>query len=195
MAKTRVFISFDYDNDARQKDLLVGQAKHPDTDFEFADWSSKEHLTGDWKAKIKAKLVPTAIGRFGFAAAAGVSYDTTSDELTTVYAYIPATLRLSEIVRINVSGGWQLDNTTDRHFATYGLGFDWKLTDTITFTAETFGIIGNGETGSETQPRYQAGLRYRPIDQFSIDLIYGHNINGENSDWVTLGTTVRFPVQ
>ena len=48
MAKTRVFISFDYDNDARQKDLLVGQSKHPDTDFEFADWSSKEHLTGDW---------------------------------------------------------------------------------------------------------------------------------------------------
>lgn len=56
MSKTRVFISFDYDNDARQKDLLVGQSKHPDTDFEFADWSSKEHLTGDWKAKIKAKL-------------------------------------------------------------------------------------------------------------------------------------------
>lgn len=56
MAKTRVFISFDYDNDARQKDLLVGQAKHPDSDFEFADWSSKEHLTGDWKAKIKQKM-------------------------------------------------------------------------------------------------------------------------------------------
>ncbi|WP_017121740.1 TIR domain-containing protein, partial [Xanthomonas vasicola] len=49
-------LSFDYDNDARQKDLLVGQSKHPDTDFEFADWSSKEHLTGDWKAKIKAKM-------------------------------------------------------------------------------------------------------------------------------------------
>lgn len=56
MSKTRVFISFDYDNDARQKDLLVGQSKHPDTPFDFADWSSKEHLTGDWKAKIKAKL-------------------------------------------------------------------------------------------------------------------------------------------
>ncbi len=56
MSKKRVFISFDFDNDARQKDLLVGQSKHPDTDFEFSDWSSKEHLTGDWKAKIKAKL-------------------------------------------------------------------------------------------------------------------------------------------
>lgn len=56
MAKKRVFISFDYDNDARLKDLLVGQSKNPDTNFDFSDWSSKEHLTGDWKAKIKAKL-------------------------------------------------------------------------------------------------------------------------------------------
>lgn len=56
MAKTRVFISFDYDNDARQKDLLVGQSKHPDTNFELADWSSKDHIEGDWKTKIKAKL-------------------------------------------------------------------------------------------------------------------------------------------
>lgn len=56
MAKTRIFISFDYDHDARQKDLLVGQSKHPDTNFEFADWSSKEHIDGNWKAKIKLKL-------------------------------------------------------------------------------------------------------------------------------------------
>ncbi len=56
MAKTRVFISFDYDNDYQQKDLLVGQSKHPNANFEFADWSSKEHLTGDCKSKIKAKM-------------------------------------------------------------------------------------------------------------------------------------------
>jgi hypothetical protein len=56
MAKTRVFISFDFDHDEGQKHLLVGQSKHPDSPFDLADWSSKEHLTGDWKAKIKAKL-------------------------------------------------------------------------------------------------------------------------------------------
>jgi hypothetical protein len=56
MAKKRVFISFDYDNDQGQKHLLVGQAKLPDSPFDLADWSSKEHLTGDWKAKIKGKL-------------------------------------------------------------------------------------------------------------------------------------------
>lgn len=56
MAKTRAFISFDIDHDESQKHLLVGQSKHPDSPFDLADWSSKEHLTGDWKAKIKAKM-------------------------------------------------------------------------------------------------------------------------------------------
>jgi hypothetical protein len=56
MAKKRVFISFDYDHDESQKILLVGQAKLPDSPFDLSDWSSKEHITGDWKAKIKQKL-------------------------------------------------------------------------------------------------------------------------------------------
>lgn len=79
MAKTRVFISFDYDHDEGQKHLLVGQAKHPDSPFDLADWSSKEHLTGDWKAKIKAKLayvdvVCVLCGKH-MAAATGVAHE------------------------------------------------------------------------------------------------------------------------
>jgi hypothetical protein len=60
--KKRVFISFDYDHDEGQKHLLVGQAKNPDSPFDFSDWSSKEHLTGDWKAKINAKLAYVDVG-------------------------------------------------------------------------------------------------------------------------------------
>lgn len=56
MAKKRVFVSFDYDNDARLKDLLVGQSKHSDSPFELADWSIKEHLTGDWKEKARKRI-------------------------------------------------------------------------------------------------------------------------------------------
>lgn len=56
MNKKRVFISFDFDHDQGQKHLLVGQSKLADSPFELADWSSKEHITGDWKTKIKAKL-------------------------------------------------------------------------------------------------------------------------------------------
>jgi hypothetical protein len=56
MSKTKVFISFDYDNDSDLKILLAGQAKHEDTPFEISDWSVKEHLTGDWKEKVRSKL-------------------------------------------------------------------------------------------------------------------------------------------
>lgn len=60
--KKRVFISFDFDHDEAQKHLLVGQSKNPDSPFSFSDWSSKEHLTGDWKSKIKAKLAYVDVG-------------------------------------------------------------------------------------------------------------------------------------
>ena len=56
MSKTRVFISFDYDHDLDIKIMLVGQEKHPDTPFEFTDASVKEHLTGDWKEKVKRRI-------------------------------------------------------------------------------------------------------------------------------------------
>ena len=56
MAKQRVFISFDYDHDEDIKTLLAGQAKLPDSPFDFTDASVKEHLTGDWKDKVKRRL-------------------------------------------------------------------------------------------------------------------------------------------
>lgn len=56
MAKKRVFISFDYDHDATLKDFLVGQAKNSDSPFELADWSIKEHLTGNWKDKARTRI-------------------------------------------------------------------------------------------------------------------------------------------
>ena len=56
MAKTRVFISFDYDHDDDLRVLLLGQAENPDSPFEIADWSLKEPLTGNWKEKIKSRI-------------------------------------------------------------------------------------------------------------------------------------------
>jgi len=56
MAKKRVFISFDYDHDDALKTLLVGQAKHQDSPFELADWSIKEHITGNWKEKARTRI-------------------------------------------------------------------------------------------------------------------------------------------
>lgn len=59
MPKSRVFISFDYDHDEDLRTLLVGQSKHPDTDFEFADWSVKEPFTGNWKEKVRTRIKST----------------------------------------------------------------------------------------------------------------------------------------
>ncbi len=59
MATTRAFISFDFDHDEDVKNLLAGQAKNADSPFEFADWSVKAALTGDWKEKVRARVRKT----------------------------------------------------------------------------------------------------------------------------------------
>lgn len=54
--KKRVFISFDIDHDEGAKIMLAGQAKLPDSPFDFKDASVKEHLTGDWKEKVRRRM-------------------------------------------------------------------------------------------------------------------------------------------
>ena len=54
--KQRAFISFDIDHDEGAKIMLAGQAKLPDSPFEFKDNSVKEHLTGDWKEKVRKRM-------------------------------------------------------------------------------------------------------------------------------------------
>lgn len=54
--KKRVFISFDYDDDEGAKTMLAGQAKLPDSPFDFTDASVKDHLPGDWKDKVRRRM-------------------------------------------------------------------------------------------------------------------------------------------
>ena len=42
LQKKRVFVSFDYDNDKKLKDFIIGQSRLQDSPFEVADWSMKE---------------------------------------------------------------------------------------------------------------------------------------------------------
>lgn len=59
MAKKKVFVSFDFDNDKALKDFIIGQAKLNDSPFEVTDMSLKEASPEkDWLAKARA-----AIGR------------------------------------------------------------------------------------------------------------------------------------
>jgi hypothetical protein len=56
MANKRVFVSFDYDHDEGAKIMLAGQAKSSDSPFVFTDASVKDHLTGDWKNKVRRRM-------------------------------------------------------------------------------------------------------------------------------------------
>lgn len=56
MALKRAFIAFDFDHDEDLRNLLVGQARNPDTPFEIKDRSLKEPLAGDWNEKVRRRM-------------------------------------------------------------------------------------------------------------------------------------------
>lgn len=57
MPRTKVFISFDYDNDKVLKEFIIGQAKLPDSPFDVADYSLKEAAPEkEWEAKADAAI-------------------------------------------------------------------------------------------------------------------------------------------
>jgi len=78
MAVPRAFISFDFDNNENEKNLFVGQGKHPDTPWEISDWSSKSALPqSQWEKLIEDKInrcnmVIVLVGKY-MASATGVA--------------------------------------------------------------------------------------------------------------------------
>ena len=59
MAKRKVptFISFDFDNDKKLRDFMVGQARNADTPFSVVDHSLKEAAPlANWKAKARTAI-------------------------------------------------------------------------------------------------------------------------------------------
>jgi hypothetical protein len=57
MAKTKVFVSFDFDNDKVLRDFIIGQAKLPDSPFEVSDYSLKEAAPQkDWERKANTAI-------------------------------------------------------------------------------------------------------------------------------------------
>jgi hypothetical protein len=167
---------------------------------EFSSQFARVRQDGEWNTlvapKFKTNLIPTAIGKWGVSLEGGAIYDANANDLAGFFATVPATFRLSNVMRINVNAGWLWDRLADIHYATYAAGIDWRTPDNVwTVTAEVFGVVGDADTPSGKQPRAQVGLRWRPVDRFSMDLIYGRNITGENANWITFGTSIRFPAE
>jgi MTH538 TIR-like domain (DUF1863) len=58
MPKKIIFVSFDYDNDAHYKYLLLAWDKNQDFDFTFYDGSLREAINSTNAAYIKTKIKP-----------------------------------------------------------------------------------------------------------------------------------------
>jgi len=54
--KVPTFVSFDFD-DARMRDLFVGQGRHPGTPWEIIDWSAHEPFTERWKTEMRKRIL------------------------------------------------------------------------------------------------------------------------------------------
>src|SRR3954469_19272379 len=127
---------------------------------EFSVLTNRFRSDGEWSTtlqpKAKTNLIPTGIGKFGLSIYAGGSFDALSGDNLTAFAVVPATYRLSEVMRINLNAGWLWDRTVDRHYLLYGIGWDWKFTDVLQLTIEAFGQAGQADRPSVTRPRFQA---------------------------------------
>jgi hypothetical protein len=194
--KVESWVSFASNGDrfAAASPSCVVDFGHP---VELSAQFARSRSDGEWATavtpKMKFNIVPSAIGSWGVALAATAAYDFTARETTGYTVTVPATLRLSNVVRINANAGWFYDRVAQQHYFSYGLGFDWRTPDNVwTLTGEVFGIAGAAEDRSTVEPRFQLGLRYRPVDKFNVDLIYGRNITGENAHWLTIASIVRF---
>jgi hypothetical protein len=168
--------------------------------FELSAQFNRARSGDDWSSgvspKLKTNILPSGIGHWGVAMTANAAIDPQTGKDTAWFVTVPATLRLSNVVRINLNAGYQRDRLAARDYITYGTGFDWRTPDNVwTLTGEVFGQAGPiapDDNRGVIRPRWQAGLRWRPVDAFNVDVIYGRNLTGENANWITLATVVRF---
>jgi hypothetical protein len=146
---------------------------------------------GDFLATLTAKTVPIPIGRagFGLAIAGAVVYDPLNQTGSGLIVNVPVSFEFSKELRVNVNFGAQYYVGGDPHglFGTAGAGVSWNFVPHWSVISEVFALMGPGQTN----PRFQAGLRYSPSKDIDFDVIYGRNLLGEGANWITVGLTVR----
>jgi hypothetical protein len=166
---------------------------------EFNIQASRAKSDGDWTTtvapKAKTNIIASEIGKPGLGISIASTHDMIANQNTAIAINLPVTMPFSKVFRVNVNAGWNWDRVVNQHYATYGVGIDWRTPNNVhMLTMEVFGQMGAPQDPSTViKPGAQIGMRYRPIDQFSVDVIYGRNINGENSNWITFAVTFRTP--
>jgi hypothetical protein len=145
---------------------------------------------GEWAAlkglQIKFPLFPFGLRDLAAALVIGGLVDTTNGESLT-FVNVPLTIKVRDDFRLNVNSGWLFNTESDTHHLTWGGSLEWDFQKSWTLIAEVFGLTGNNN-----EPRLQAGIRYAPTKSVDVDIVYGHNITGEQANWITAGLTVRF---
>jgi hypothetical protein len=152
-------------------------------------WST----TGTAQAKIN--ITPVTESHAGVGLVGALSYDLITGASTGGYFYVPLSVQLSKTVKLNINGGLTYDAIAKANYFTYGAGLEWTFIKQVALIGEVFGQLGRlpeWYPAPVNKPRVQFGVRYTPIEKIDIDAIWGHNITGENSHWLTLGLTVRF---
>jgi hypothetical protein len=138
---------------------------------------------------LTAKTVPLPIGpaKFGAAVAGAVVYDLTDGRVDGAILNVPITYDVSKQLRFNLNLGAQYSVGNGGLFALAGAGVAWNFVEQWSIISELFAIVGP----SQTNPRFQSGIRFSPTNRIDWDVIYGRNINGNGANWITLGLTFR----
>lgn len=151
--------------------------------------------------KAKTNIIPSENHPFGLAISGGSSWNLISGANTGGFINVPVTFQLREDFKINLNGGWMYDGVAKINYATWGGGFEWNFVKSFTLIGEVYGQSGRLQAAepdaapsnnSVREPRSQLGLRFTPRENIDFDVIWGRNITGENSNWVTLGVNLRF---
>ncbi len=172
--------------------------KAVDISSQFSRFRSEDEWGTGVFPKAKVNVIPTAIGQWGVAVSGSAAVDLITGDLAAWFVTVPATLRISDTLRVNANLGYTRDLAANRDYLTYGLGVDLRTPDNVwTLTGEVFGIAGaitEEQERGQIRPRWQVGLRWRPVDDFNLDVIYGRNLTGEELNWITVATVFRFKV-
>ena len=156
---------------------------------------------GEWvngvAPKIKTNLIPSAIGSWGVALSATVAYDITGREIAGYTVTVPATLRLSNVVRINVNAGWLLDVPTAATFSPTAQASTGAPGQCLDVDGQAVSACSAAQSPTTVPESTSLPARHplaadRPV-QHRPDL--RPQSLRRNSNWLTLATIVRFPAR
>jgi len=185
---------------ARNRDLTVSSTPACTIDIvkpvEFSAQFQRARGRPAWLTSVtlqaKTILVPAEPMKLGVSV--GRTFDLINDQVTQSFVNVPATFELNGQVRINVNVGYLRDHVANFNWLSWGGSLEWDFARSVTLVTEVFGLVGRRpfDQPAVTDPRVQSGLRFKPTEQIDVDVIYGHNVTGVSTHWITVGLNVRF---